>query len=258
MHFLFSAVLVFWSGVLILKPISLYAQDFSDFLNGEETEFQEDFDEDTFDSSNVGDKSFVQGIKKAVIEKTVVNSQIVPQKVVNVTTNYLVDKFKKRKNVTISELEKWIFNGNNVNQCLTGGNTIFTYLVRSAKDKKAVELFLSQGANLQTPCSPSLSALFEAIKYNQNLSITDLLINADANIMHKDNDGNGVLLLASIYNPNPQIIDLLIDYGANVNEKNKFGYSPLMMASLYFFFIRILSILRMKCAPNLEVMPLKS
>ena len=31
-----------------------------------------------------------------------------------------------------------------------------------------------------------------------------------------------------------------------------------MIASLYFFFIRILSILRMKCAPNLLVMPLKS
>ena len=32
----------------------------------------------------------------------------------------------------------------------------------------------------------------------------------------------------------------------------------LMMASLYFFFMRILSTFRIKWAPNLEVIPLKS
>ena len=231
MPLVFNILVAIYLGVLTLTPVSLRASDFSLF---EDDGFEEAQNQNI--GLNLGDEiknsgnSFVQGIKDKFSDKEKKENVEDDEEYDKNSTDYLINKLKKRKQINFNDIESWMISGNDVNGCLDGGNTFVTYYARYGNDRQIMEFLMGKGARLQTSCIPSKSVLFEAVRFNANLEITDVLINADANIMLRDNDGNSILIMAAMNNTNPQIIDVLADYGISINDKNKYGYTALMMA----------------------------
>ena len=73
-----------------------------------------------------------------------------------------------------------------------------------------------------------------AVRYNENLEVSELLITEGADFKTRDIYGNTSLMYAAGENDNPEIIKivkLLLDEGANVNASSENGSTPLMIAS---------------------------
>ena len=231
MPLVFNILVAIFLGVLALTPVSLRANDFSlfeddGFEGAQNQSIGLNFGNEIKNTGN----SFVQGIKDKFSDKEKEEELEDDEEYDRNSTSYLINKLKKRKKINSDDIENWMISGNDVNECLDGGNTFFTYYARYGSDKQIMEFLMGKGARLQTGCTPSKSVLYEAVRFNPNVGITDVLINADANIMLRDNDGNSILIVAAMNNPNPKIIDVLADYGININDKNKYGYTALMMA----------------------------
>ena len=80
--------------------------------------------------------------------------------------------------------------------------------------------YFSRGFNFGDLASST--ALHFATFYNNNLEITNTLIQAGANVNARDSEGNTALHFAVCCNSNPEIIEALIQAGADVNVKS--GY----------------------------------
>ena len=150
-----------------------------------------------------------------------------PKVVERVETIDLFNKIKYGQKYKLSDVEGWLYNTNNVNECLENGKTMLLQMASSSSNLGAISLLIDHGADLVTLCKPSYNVLFVASQDNQSPGVIDLLINKGADIVSKDFEDNTVLAVASAANPNSDVIATLLEYGLKANDKNVFGYTPL-------------------------------
>ncbi len=142
----------------------------------------------------------------------------------------LLTRIKKGMDFNTEEVEEWVMQGNDPNQCMENGRTLLLYLAALHNDTEALAFLINNGADLQTHCTPRYEALFVAVKENNSVPVVETLINNNANIVATDEDGNTALILTAAYNTNPQIISSLLEYGLKIDTKNNYGFDALTMA----------------------------
>ncbi len=143
----------------------------------------------------------------------------------------LLTKIRKGMDFTTAEMEAWIAQTPDINQCLDNGKTMLLYIVANSSNLEALRLLMEYGADVQTHCTPRYEALFIAAINNPAAEIIEMLINNGANLVEKDHEGNTALLLAAAFNKSARVIDTLLEYGLKVNVKNNFGFDSLMLAA---------------------------
>ncbi|MBR5598726.1 MAG: ankyrin repeat domain-containing protein [Alphaproteobacteria bacterium] len=142
----------------------------------------------------------------------------------------LFNKLKYGRKVKNSEIEGWLYNVSDVNECLDNGKTMLLQMVANSSDIDAMDLLIGYGAELETNCQPKYNALFVAAQNNISSKVIDFLINKGADIVVKDYEGNTALLIASSSNPSVDVIGVLVEYGLKVDAQNNLGFTPLMLA----------------------------
>lgn len=97
-----------------------------------------------------------------------------------------------------------------------------------------IELLIKNGANLKVNNKSGESLLRLVIK-NNGLNAVQFLISKNIydinDINEKDESGSTALCDAINFNKNKDVVEVLIKAGANVNNKSKYGFSPLYWAS---------------------------
>ena len=98
-------------------------------------------------------------------------------------------------------------------------------------DPRAVELFLDQGLDVNTPGLRS-TALHVAMGSNSNLEVAVLLLGRGADISAKGGMGESVLHRAA-YNPNLEMAAFILDQGVDIEARDDEGMTPLFWAVRY-------------------------
>ena len=142
----------------------------------------------------------------------------------------LFNKLKYGQKVRMRDVEGWLYNTSDVNECLENGKTMLLQMVAHSSDIEAISLLIDNDADLETNCEPKYNALFVAVQNNMSGRVVDLLITKGADLVVKDYEGNNALLIASAYNPSVDVIRVLLEYGLKINAQNNLGMSSLMLA----------------------------
>lgn len=140
-------------------------------------------------------------------------------------------KIRQGLPITTDEMESWIVNTTDVNQCFENGQTMLIYYITRYTDPEPLNLLIESGADIQTHCVPRYEALFISSINNPSAAITEMLISNGANVVDRDYEKNTALILAATFNSSPAVINILLDYGLKTNTVNKYGYTPLMLAA---------------------------
>lgn len=152
------------------------------------------------------------------------------QKDLPVATN-LLSKVKKGLPFTPDEMESWILNTKDINNCYENGQTMLLYVIARYKEITPIRMLIENGADLQTHCNPRYEALFIAAINNPSAAVIEVLLNNGANLIEQDLEQNTALMLAAAFNRSSKVLDMLIDYGLKTNTVNKYGYDALMLAA---------------------------
>ena len=143
----------------------------------------------------------------------------------------LLSKVKKGLPFSPDEMESWIVNTKDINNCYENGQTMLLYVVARYTDVQSIRMLIENGADLQTHCNPRYEALFIAAINNPSAAVTETLLNNGANLIERDIEQNTALMLAATFNRSSKVLDMLIDYGLKTNTVNKYGYDALMLAA---------------------------
>lgn len=142
----------------------------------------------------------------------------------------LLTKVREGTPFTPEEIEYWIYNTPDINQCYENGQTMLLYIIAHYTDIEALRTLIDNGADVQTHCTPRFESLFIAAINNPSAAVTELLINNGANVVERDFEKNTALILASTFNSSANVINTLLDYGLKTNTTNKYGYDALTLA----------------------------
>jgi len=143
----------------------------------------------------------------------------------------LLSKVKKGLPFSPDEMEAWIVNTKDINNCYENGQTMLLYVVARYTDIQSIRMLIENGADLQTHCNPRYEALFVAAINNPSATVTETLLNNGANLIDRDIEQNTALMLAATFNRSSKVLDTLLDYGLKTNATNKYGYDALMLAA---------------------------
>ena len=143
----------------------------------------------------------------------------------------LLSKVKKGLPFSPDEMESWIVNTKDINNCYENGQTMLLYVVARYTDVQSIRMLIENGADLQTHCNLRYEALFIAAINNPSAAVTETLLNNGANLIERDIEQNTALMLAATFNRSSKVLDMLIDYGLKTNTVNKYGYDALMLAA---------------------------
>ncbi|MBR5154466.1 MAG: ankyrin repeat domain-containing protein [Alphaproteobacteria bacterium] len=143
----------------------------------------------------------------------------------------LFDKLKYGQKIRMDDVEGWLFNTSDVNECLENGKTMLLQMVAYSSNIEAIALLIDHGAILATTCQPNYNALFVAAQNNKSPAVVDLLITKGADIVVEDYEGNTALSVAAASNPSGGVVETLLEYGLKINKPNKRGHTPLMLAA---------------------------
>ena len=143
----------------------------------------------------------------------------------------LFNKLKYGQKVRKRDIEGWLYNTTDVNECLENGKTMLLQMVSKSSDIESISLLIDNDADLETNCEPKYNALFVAAQNNMSGRVIDLLITKGADLVVKDYEGNNALLIASAYNPSADVIEVLLEYGLKINAQNNLGMNSLMLAA---------------------------
>lgn len=157
------------------------------------------------------------------------DKQVAPKNL-PVATN-LLSKVKKGLPFTPDEMESWILNTKDINNCYENGQTMLLYVIARYKEIAPIRMLIENGADLQTHCNPRYEALFIAAINNPSAAVIETLLNNGANLIEQDLEQNTALMLAAAFNRSSKVLDILIDYGLKTNTVNKYGYDALMLAA---------------------------
>ena len=225
--------------VLILgSSPSAFANDF-DFLEDEVVEEEVPLAEEGGDE----EYEIVEVVEEVVEEED--TEDFIPEGAINedvpvaisrkttkvVSSKELYDKLKYGQKVRMDDVEGWLFNVADVNECLENGKTMLLQMVAYSSNIEGIGLLIDHGAVLVPSCQPSYSALFVGAQNNKSPAVVDLLITKGADIVQVDYEGNTALGVAAAHNPSSGVIETLLEYGLKVNAQNKRGHTPLMLAA---------------------------
>jgi len=112
-----------------------------------------------------------------------------------------------------------------------GNITALYFAVKLNQNKEVVQRLLFYGAKIDVTDKYGQTPLHFAARYNQNPEIIDLLLRNKAKIDITDEDGRTPLHFAARYNQKPEIIDLLLKNEATVDITDKDGETPLHYAA---------------------------
>ena len=99
------------------------------------------------------------------------------------------------------------------------------------RNPEFVRLLLAYGANVNARDAHGGTALFYAVRLNENADVCRLLLEAGASVHTRGNNNNTILNEAAGSNRNPEIIALLLRYGAGINAGNADYATPLIFAA---------------------------
>ena len=138
------------------------------------------------------------------------------------------DWFLTIENRDLSDIQKLIAQGTDVNQRTHKGKTALMIVARVA-DTDLISLLITAGAEVNAVNPRGGSALMYAT-VSGHIEAVRLLLKHDAKINAAGTNGWTALMIAAAKG-HAEIVQLLLDHGAHVNARDIYGWTPLMRAA---------------------------
>ena len=232
------------------SPYEFFADSYkevSDYItaNGIEEAFRKYFSNDLEKKEEVSDSDENEESKKAEITESVIEEPE-PEPIIEDTPffelpinndtktsysqyekEYLQDYAPKKK----LELPKESISEKTIDNPDESDSFGRTLLMKAAQNGNNWEIksLLASGADVNLKDNDGWTALMYAIRYQQNISIVETLINAGAKIKVKNKYDLSPLILAASYNGNPEITKKILSY-YSVSEKEVLQAFVLMLS----------------------------